>query len=158
MFVMSAGTQRAFTLIEILVTLLVIGIAATALLSVYSNMIRGSAYPVIQQQATTVAESYMEEILRKAYADPNVAETGGAEAGETRATFNDVQDYNDLPDNLVRDQNNNPIASLADYGVSVSVGSDSLNGVTAMRVNVIVSHATIDSISLSAFRTEYPPP
>ena len=43
--------QSAFTLIEIVVTILVIGISATALLSVFSNMIRGSADPVIQQQA-----------------------------------------------------------------------------------------------------------
>ncbi len=149
--------QRAFTLIEIVVTLVVIGIAATALLSVFSNMVSGSADPVIQQQATTVAESYMEEILRKAYEDPNVAETGGAEAGETRATFNDVQDYNDLPDNLVRDQNNNPVPTLSGYTVTVSVNGSTLNGISAMQINVSVNHPVIDSISLSAFRTDYPP-
>ncbi|MCP4767046.1 MAG: type II secretion system protein, partial [Gammaproteobacteria bacterium] len=72
----SMRRQTAFTLIEVLVTLVVIAVAATALLSVFSNMVRGSADPVIQQQATTIAESYMEEILRKPYEDPVVPETG----------------------------------------------------------------------------------
>jgi len=150
--------QAAFTLIEILVTLVVIGVASTALLSIFSNMVRGSADPVIQQQATTIAEAYMEEILRKSYEDPVAAETGSAEAGETRASFNDVQDYNSLPDNQVRDQNNNPVAALAAYTVTVSVNGGVLNGVNAMQIDVTVSHAVTGSVSLSAFRTSYPPP
>ncbi len=151
--------QTAFTLIEVLVTLVVIAVAATALLSVFSNMVRGSADPVIQQQATTVAEAYMEEILRKSFEDPRpaVAEIGSAEAGETRASFNDVQDYNSLPDNQVRDQNNNPVAALADYTVTVNVNAAVLNGVNAMQIDVSVSHAATGAVSLSAFRTSYPP-
>ena len=53
--------QSAFTLVEIIVTIVVLAIASTALLSVFSSMVRGSADPVIQQQAITVAEAYMEE-------------------------------------------------------------------------------------------------
>jgi MSHA pilin protein MshD len=150
--------QSAFTLIEVLVTLVVIAVAAAALMSVFTNMVRGSADPVIQQQATTVAEAYMEEILRKSYGDPVVTETGAAEAGETRASFNDVQDYNSLPDNLVRNQNNNPVAALADYAVTVNVNAAVLNGVNAMRIDVSVSHPSTGTIALSAFRTNYPSP
>jgi MSHA pilin protein MshD len=150
--------NHAFTLIEILVTLVVIGIAATALMSVYSNMVRGSADPVIQQQATTVAEAYMEEILRKSYENPGGGETGAAEAGENRASYDDVQDYNSLPDNQVRDQNNNPVAALADYTVTVNVNAAVLNTVNAMQIDVTVNHAAVGAVSLSAFRTSYPPP
>jgi MSHA pilin protein MshD len=147
--------QFAFTLIEVIVTIVVIAVAATALLSAFSGMVRGSADPVIQQQATTVAEAYMEEILRKAYADPVLAETGGKEAGETRASFNDVQDYNSLADNKVRDQNDNPIALLADYTVTVSVNGAVLNGVNAMQIDVTVTHPATGAITLSAFRANY---
>jgi MSHA pilin protein MshD len=149
--------QTAFTLIEILVTLVVIGVAATALLQVFSNMVRGSADPMIQQQAITVAEAYMEEILRKPYADPNGGETGSAEAGESRASFDDVQDYNSLPDNLVRDQNNNAVAALADYTVAVDVNfvAGVLNGVDALQIDVTVTHPVLGAVSLSAFRTNY---
>ena len=147
-----------FTLIEVVVTLLVLGIAAAALVGVYSNMVSGSADPAIQQQAITVAEAYMEEVMGKEFDDPVLPETGSAEAGETRPSFNDVQDYNALPDNQVRDRNGNPIAQLAAYSVTVSVAGAVLNGVNAMQVDVTVTHPAIDAIALSGFRTDYPPP
>ena len=146
---------RAFTLIELLVTIVVIAVAATALLGVFSNMVRGSADPMLQQQAITIAEAYMEEILHKAYADPAVAETGSSEAGETRSSFNDVQNYNNLPDNQVRDQNNNPILPLAAYTVTVAVNGAVLSGVNTMQIDVTVSHPVTGAISLSAFRANY---
>ena len=147
--------QSAFTLIEIIVTILVIGISATALLSVFSNMIRGSADPVIQQQATTIAEAYLEEIMLRSFADPQVAETGVAEPGETRPNYDDVQDYNSLGTTQVRDQNNNPIAALSDYQVTVTVNGAVLNTVAAMQIDVSVSHPATGAILLSAFRTDY---
>ena len=146
---------RAFTLIELLVTIVVIAVAATALLGVFSNMVRGSADPMLQQQAITIAEAYMEEILHKAFADPVVAETGSSEAGETRSSFNDVQDYNNLPDNQVRDQNNSPILPLAAYTVTVAVNGAVLSGVNTMQIDVTVSHPVTGAISLSAFRANY---
>ena len=151
-----AQGRAGFTLIEILVTLVVIGIAAAALTGVYSNLVSQSADPAVRQQAITIAEAYIEEIMRKEFEDPFVAESGGAEGGETRATYNDVQDYNDLPDNVVRNQNNTPIAALAGYTVTVSVSGDTLNGVAAMRIDVSVNHQAIDPVSLSVFRTAYP--
>jgi MSHA pilin protein MshD len=151
--------QSAFTLVEVIVTVVVLAVAATALISVYTSMVRGSADPVIQQQAITVAEAYMEEILRKAYKDPRdpiVAETGSAEAGEDRDSFNDVQDYNFLPANQdVRDQNNNPITALAAYTVTVNVQAATLSGIAAMQIDVTVTHPVTGSILLSAFRTQY---
>lgn len=147
--------QSAFTLIEIIVTIIVIGVAGTALLSVFTNMIRGSADPVIQQQATTIAEAYLEEIMLRAYDDPQVAESGAAEAGETRPTYDDVQDYNSLGTTQVRDQNDNPIAALSDYQVTVAVNAAVFNTVNAMQIDVTVTHPATGSILLSAFRTDY---
>jgi MSHA pilin protein MshD len=147
--------QSAFTLIEVIVTIVVLAVAASALLGVFTSMVRGSADPVIQQQAITVAEAYMEEILRKSYGDPLVAETGGKEAGEDRASFNDVQDYNALQDNKVRDQNDALIAPLDAYSVTVNVNAAVLGGVNAMQIDVTVSHPVTGSILLSAFRTQY---
>jgi len=151
--------QSAFTLIEIIITIIVISISATALLSVFSSMIRGSADPLIQQQATTIAEAYMEEIMLRAFEDPQVAESGAAEAGETRPNYDDVQDYNSLGTNQVRDQNNNPVAALSAYEVTVVVAGDALNTVpatAAMRVDVTVTHPAITDILLSGYRTRYP--
>ena len=147
--------QSAFTLIEIVVTIIVIGISATALMSVFTNMIRGSADPVIQQQATTIAEAYLEEIMLRVVDDPQGPESGGEEAGESRPTYDDVQDYNDLGTTQVRDQNDNPVAALSDYQVTVTVNGAALNGVAAMRIDVSVTHALTGTITLSAFRMDY---
>ena len=153
--------HRGFTLIELIITVIVIGIAAAALLSVFANLARGSADPVIQQQATSIAEAYMEEILLRAFEDPQGGESGGAEGGETRPSYDDVQDYNSLGTTQVRDQNDNPIASLAAYNVFVTVAAGTLNTITAasgnaMQIDVRVTHPAVGDIELRAFRTRYP--
>ncbi len=126
-----------------------IAIAATALMSVFSSTIRTSADPVLQHQALAIAEAYMEEILLKDF-------TVGL--GNTRPTFDDVRDYNGLNDVGARDQGNNPIAGLTDYTISVTVVNDGLNGIAAvdsLRIDIVVSRASIDDILLSGYRVNY---
>ena len=158
-----SAQQRGFTLIEVVVTIIVISVAAAALLGVFGNLIRSSADPAIQQQAVTIAEAYMEEIRIKAFADPQnpAAETGGAETGETRATYDDVQDYNSLGTTQVRNQDDVAIAELSAYSVTVSVAAAALNTITAasgdaLRITVTVNHPAIDPLSLVGYRADYP--
>ncbi len=150
--------QNAFTLIELIVTIVVIGIAATALMSVFTNMSRGSADPVIQQQATTIAEAYLEEILLRSFDDPQGSESGTTEGEAGRAEYDDVKDYRGLGVGAAADQLGNPIAALAAYTVTVSVTNASLNGIAAadsLRIDVSVSHAAIAPVLLSGYRTDY---
>lgn len=144
--------QSGFTLIEIITTIVVLSIAATAILSVFTSTVRSSANPVIQQQAISIAEAYMEEIMLKSFNDPD------SMGGETRANYDDVLDYNGLNNVGARDQNDNPIVLLADYTVSVSVVNSALNGIAssdAFRITVTVSHAATGNIVLSGYRTNY---
>ena len=150
--------QSAFTLIEIIVTIIVIGIAATALLSVFTSLVRGSADPVIQQQATTIAEAYMEEIMLRAFEDPQGGETGTDEGEPGRAEYDDVQDYASLATGPAADQFGNPIAALAAYTVAVTISNQDLNGIApadSLRIDVSVSHPAVDPILLSTYRTRY---
>jgi MSHA pilin protein MshD len=155
---------HGFTLIEIIVTIVVLAIAGTTLLSVFTSTARTSADPMIQQQAISIAEAYMEEIVSKSFSDPRdvyvltVNETGRSESGETRDQFNDVQDYNDLLDTKVRDQNNNEISSLEDYTVVVTVAEKKLNDIdknNSLFINITVTHSAISSITISSYRTKY---
>ena len=157
-----ARRYSGFTLIEVITTVVILAIAAAALLSVFSGMIRGSADPMIQQQAVSIAEAYMEEILLKDFSEPNplTPETGTAEAGETRPTYDDVQDYNALPvAGAVSDQNGGAIGALSAYTITVTVlGIDPLNGMAAAdsrRIDISVDHPAIDPIILSGYRTSY---
>ena len=141
--------NRGFTLFEIIVTVVVIALAATALMSVFSSTVATSADPLLEHQATAIAEAYMEEILLKDFVPG---------PGNTRPTYDDVLDYNGLPDTVVRDQFGVAIGALSDYSISVSVVSDGLNGIAAinsLRIDITVSHASIDPVLLSGYRTNY---
>ncbi len=144
--------QSAFTLIEIITTIVIIAVAATAIMSVFTSTIKTSADPMIQQQAVSIAEAYMEEILLKPFSDPDGV------GGETRSGYDDVFDYDLLTDNGATDQNGNGIASLTDYTVTVSVTTSALNGIAAANaalVTVTVSHTVLDPIVLHGYRTSY---
>jgi MSHA pilin protein MshD len=142
-------SNSGFTLLEVLTTVIVIAVAATALMSVFSSTVRTSADPMFQHQALAIAEAYMEEIRLKDFAI-------GPET--TRASFDDVRDYNGLTDVGARDQNNNLIAGLNDYTISVTVVNDGLNGIAAadsLRIDIVVSRALIDDVLLSGYRVDY---
>ena len=147
-----------FTLIEVIVTIVVLSIAATAILSMFTNTIRTSADPMIQQQALSIAEAYMEEIQLKPFSDP------GGGGGETaRAAFDDVSDYGTLSNATIEDQNGVPISDLSSYSVSVTVTPvtdvNELNGIVApdaLRIKVSVDHTVLDPIVLHGYRTNYP--
>ncbi len=149
--------SSGFTLMEIIVTLIVIGISAAALMSVFSNLVRGSADPMIQQ-AATIAEAYMEEIMLRSFDDPQGGESGAAEGGETRATYDDVKDYRSLAAGPAADQAGASIG-LDSYIVTLSITNSALNGVAAadaLRINVSVNHPAIGAIAISGYRLRYP--
>ncbi len=145
--------QAAFTLIEIITTIVIIAIAATAIMSVFTSTIKTSADPMIQQQAVSIAEAYMEEILLKPFSDPD-----GVINETDRKIFDDIFDYDGLNDNGATDQNGTSITSLGDYTVTVSVTNSALNGIAAANaalVVVTVSHTVLGPIVLQGYRTDY---
>ncbi len=144
--------QGGLTLIEIIVAVVVIGIAASVVLATLSLNVNASADPMVRQQAVAIASAYIEEILLSDFDDPD-----GADGEAARSDFDDVDDYDGLLDAGARDQFGNAIAGLESYTVSVNVvNSGALPGVAAtdaLRVDVTVSRAPALGISLSGYRT-----
>ena len=144
--------QRGVTLVELVVAIVVIGIAASIILGVLASNVNASADPMVRQQAVAVARAYLEEILLRDFDDPD-----GTDGEAARIDFDDVYDYDGLSDAGARDQFDNPIAGLADYNVAVNVvSSGALPGVPAvdaLRVDVTVSRAPFLSFTLSGYRT-----
>lgn len=147
--------QAGVNMIELLIAIVVISIACTGVLLVYAQTVRFSADPMIQTQAVAIAEGYLEEILARPLADPDT------EGGETRATFDDIADYNGLNDSPPQDQNGNVadfapadgIADLAGFSVTVTVTSGVLiGGVSMSRVDVRVQYAPVVDVILSGYR------
>ena len=97
--------SRGFTLIEAIIAIIIVSIALLGVMSVFLVTSQHSADPMVQQQAEFIAEAYLDEILRQKFFDPDTdVVCTGTSAGETRATFDNVCDYNSLSDNPARDQ------------------------------------------------------
>ena len=86
--------MRGATLVELIVAIVIIGVALAGVLMVFMRNTGASADPLIWHQATAIAEAYLEEALTKNF-------TVGP--GNTRQTFDDVLDYN-FTDVGARDQ------------------------------------------------------
>lgn len=177
--------ERGLSLIELLVFIVVVGIAVTGVLSVFSLNARTSADPVVQKQALAIADSLLEEVLAKpyTYCDPddanvetaaNVAgcattpEGMGPEAGETRYSnltpFDNVNDYSGFPTPMVTgivDPSGNAVPDLNGYTASVQVQpAGAFNGIPAgetLLVTVTVIGPGNHSVTLSGYRTRYAP-
>ena len=145
-------SQIGITLVELVVSIAIVGIAAGGVLLVFHQTVRHSADPMVLHQAVAIGEAYMEEILLKPFNDPD------ADGEPTRPQFDDVDDYNGLTDVGARDQDNNPIAGLGAYTINVTVGNQPLNGVPApqsLRVEVQVTGPNEVDVTLSGYRTDY---
>jgi MSHA pilin protein MshD len=66
---MTSAVQRGSTLIELLFFIVVVSIGVVGILSVMNTTVRFSAEPMARKQAMVLAESILEEIVQKDYAD-----------------------------------------------------------------------------------------
>ena len=146
-------TQGA-TLIELIITIVIISISLTGILGVVNLTTSHSADPMMQHQAIAIAESYLEEILLLPLTDPN-----GSETGETRATFDDINDYDALADLGAKDQNGEALSGLENYTVNISVSPDttpvSVSGIDMKEIIVTVSRPGTQEIKLTGYRADY---
>ncbi len=146
--------QSGMTLIEIVIAIVVVAIAVSAILGVLARNVEHSADAMVVRQAVAIAESYMEEVALKPFSDPDAVD------GETaRADFDDADDYDGLVDAGARDQFDNPIAGLSAYTVSVAVAASgalpSIAATDVLRVDVRVQNPPYVDYVLSAYRTRF---
>ena len=115
-----SGRQRGVTLIELVASIVIISVATFALMTAISAVTAHSADPMVVEQATAIANSYLEEATLAGFCDPsfdpdhNPATTcrtdckvsacsggcGGVKFGAeaSRASFDDVCDYDGIDD------------------------------------------------------------
>ena len=146
--------SRGFTLIELVISITIVAIAVTTIVGVLTASAAQSAERMIQQQATAIAASYLDEILQKPYDDPD-----GVDGETARAALDDVNDYDGLNNVGARNQIDAPIAGLAGYNVTVTVGAGALGGIPAPGVRLVivtVQHVSSGrTVTLSGYRARY---
>ncbi len=149
---MRTHRQSGVTLIELIISIVVIAIAIGGVLGVLSQSVGRSADAMVMTQAVAVAEAYLEEITLKSFADPD-----GVDGEANRVDFDDVDDYDGLVDVGARDEFGVAIAALSRYTVRVQVVSSaaltSVPGADAKRVDVRVTYAPNVTVTLSAYKT-----
>jgi MSHA pilin protein MshD len=178
--------QRGLSLIELLVFIVVVGIAVSGVLSVYSLNARSSADPMVQKQALAIAESLLEEVLAKPYtycdpdddavetalssadcATPEGMGTDGVEDRYSNLTpYDNVNDYNNFSMTGIRDLNGDDVDGLGGYSATIQVQPVAdFNGIVpavsgdneTLLVTVTVTAPGNHSVSLSGYRTRYAP-
>jgi MSHA pilin protein MshD len=151
---MSMRRLRGFTLIELIVAITIVAIAATTILGGLASVASRSADAMLQQQAIAIAQSYLDEILERWVVDPN-----GTPTYNGRGTWDLVDQYNGLADTGAHDQFGNAITALSQYNVSVSVSqSSALTGIASSatrRIDVTVTTSPNVRVTLSGYRTNY---
>jgi MSHA pilin protein MshD len=147
--------QRGVTLVELVVAIVIVSIAAVAVIGAISWTMQRGAESMVRQQAVAVAEAYLEEILLQPVAVPT-----GAVATTNRALFSYEDEYNGLSDTAgAVDQYGSPITSLSGYNVSVSVvPTTALTGITAAnarQITVTVADPNGATVVLTGYRANY---
>jgi MSHA pilin protein MshD len=154
-----SASQSGATLVEMVISIAVVGICVAGVLLAMLTTTARSADPMLQHQASAVAEAYLEEILLRDYLDPDTSSVCPAPEA-TRDLYDNVCDYALLDDAGARSQDGTPVAGLGDYRVRVGVdGAATLGGLSGsadvLRVDVRVTHPTGLDLTLSGYRTRY---
>ena len=143
--------QHGFTLIELIIFIVVVSAGLAGILSVMNTVVKSSADPMVRKQTIAIAESLLEEILLKDYANP-----AGGYTGATRSQFDNVGDYAGYTTTGIVDMLGATVPGLGSYSISppvAIVASTDLTGVAALRVTVSVTDPTGNAISLTGYRT-----
>lgn len=151
----SSARCRGVTLVELVVTIVVLAAALAAVLGVASITAARSADNLLQTQAVMVAESYLNEILAKPFGSVCPAPC-------TRPLMDEVGDYANLRDVGVHDETGAPVSGLQNFIVQVSVtgaalGTGPVVPVTqSVLVTVTVTPPNGSAVVLSGYRSLHP--
>jgi len=151
--------QSGTTLIELVISIVILSIAVVGILGALGTIGGRSADPMVREQSIAIAEAYLEEISLSQFAA--VGGSCPAEPGAGgRANYSHVCHYDGLSDSGAVNQNGDAITALSNYSVAVVVDDNAnLDDLTSssvvLRIDVTVTGPTNEAFSLSAYRTNY---
>ncbi|MEP4548325.1 MAG: prepilin-type N-terminal cleavage/methylation domain-containing protein [Saccharospirillum sp.] len=134
-------SQRGVTLIELVISIVIIGIAAAAILQSLGFLTINNVDPMLRSQANMVAQSTLNEVLSQSFfdgdddpridesiTDPDICPTPETGASYDRRLWDNLCDYNGFDSNSddglapgIRDRQGNALPGLSSYRVQVTV-------------------------------------
>lgn len=167
----SVRQQRGVTLVELIITIVIIGIAMSALVSALTTGISRSAQPMLEGKALELSQAYLDEIQAMRFDDQSPIGGGSVLAAsspctisnesQARTVFDDVDDYhgvNDSPPVLI--ESSIDMSAYANYQVTISVacaGTElglSANDL-AKRINVTVVLPSGESRDVAIYKGNF---
>lgn len=133
MSVGNRGRAAGFTLVELVVTMVVISVAVLGISQALAFALSRQSDGLWQAKAVALAQSYVDEIVSRRYDEASpvggvppcapaaIACTPVGPDGESRSGFDDVDDYDGLDEQPPLDVEGNPRSEYAGYRVQVSV-------------------------------------
>jgi MSHA pilin protein MshD len=163
--------QKGVTLVELVISIVIISIAMVAVLNSFSVSISQSADPLWRNKTLKLAQFYLDEILSKPYDEstplggiPHVANPScaalGPDGSESRATYDDVDDYDGLVDAPPVSLVGSIDSSYDQYSVSVTVSCDGSNVSAsgnnhAKKVLVVITSPGQSPVSFATYKGNY---
>lgn len=161
----SARAQRGLTLVELIVFIIIISVGIAGILSVMNIVVRSSADPVVNKQASAMAEAILEEVMTKDYAVNAGYDTSVAAncAAPDRALCDDIGDYACFDGSTAAKTidgsetlGSAAIATLAGYTATISVAAEAaVSGANMRRITVTVTNPAGAPFSLSGYKASY---
>ncbi len=152
------NSQRGVSLIELVLFIVIMGIALTSLLLVMNINTKSSADPMLNKQALAVAESMLEEVEHKAFANPTGGFSGAA-IQSNRGSFDSIDDYDGFATTGIIYPADG-INGLTGYNVSVAVvaiawGTITLASGNAVQITVTVTNPQGIALQAIGYRVNY---
>src|SRR5882724_7890744 len=158
---------RGATLVEVVMFIVIIATALSAVLGTLSLTVGRSSDPLVARQALAVAESMLQEVMSQPYTANDLdggANAIGPEAGETRSSttspFDHVDDYNGYSMSGIVKPDGTAVTGLSTYNASVVVAAQALDNIPAgegLLVTVTVTGPGGYSVALRGFRARVAP-
>lgn len=169
--------QTGFTLVETIIVIVMVGAMMAGMTSLFMSNVGDSHRPFLRQKALAVANAFMDEIIHKRWnessplgggcvntlsgaclAGPAVIAIGAD--GESRATYDDIDDYHGLNQSPPQDSSGTDMPGYAGYSVNVSIAEPGgpWNTIPALDVRLItvsVTSSSNETISVSAYRVNF---
>ena len=167
--------QKGTTLIELVMTIVIISVAIAGVVGAFSLIAGRSADPLNQTRAVALSQLYMDEILAKQFADESPIGGGAVDKtkadclnigvddidvdDESRSTFNDVDDYDVLDDYPPKNSEEDSLGGYSNFRVSVSVqcaGTEvDLADYQAKRIDITITDPSGNDYLFSAYRGNF---
>src|SRR5581483_8369957 len=159
----TSSRRRGFTMVEAAIAVAVVGVLLTAATSTLMTVAKNRQIQTERRQGYELADQLMSEILQCYFQDPGSSPVFGPETGETRATYDDVDDYNGLSEAPPRQRSGTALTDYAGWKRTVAVSyvsptspaSPSSVATSLKRIIVTVTSPSGKQYTLVGLRSQY---